>query len=333
MKEILIELYSPEFAERWDRFVKDESRNGTIFQERRFLAYHPAERFEDDSLVFVTDGIIVGVFPAAKVKSENGYRAVSHPGSSAGGIVFHRKCGLRDVLFMLEKAIMYYQKTGIASLELRLGEPVFAYPVEGELGFMLWHRGFKLTSREISSCVNLLADQDWFDFGRKNNRTDIRRLVRKGITVELLEEPSTIYPLIYANLGNKYGKHPTHSLPELIDLKQRYPERIHFWAAMHESQPVATIVVFIANQYAVHNFYTAQGSDASKLHIMPLLFDHVFRYYKNCGYLWFNFGISSRGDWIKWGILEFKEQMGGRATIRENWVYDDLSKYIAYEEK
>ena len=47
MYEIL--LYSPELDQRFDHFVEKESVNGTFLQTRRFLNYHPADRFVDAS--------------------------------------------------------------------------------------------------------------------------------------------------------------------------------------------------------------------------------------------------------------------------------------------
>ena len=41
--------YTEEQQERWDRFVMEQSANGTFLQTRRFLYYHPAGRFRDDS--------------------------------------------------------------------------------------------------------------------------------------------------------------------------------------------------------------------------------------------------------------------------------------------
>ena len=89
-----------------------------------------------------------------------------------------------------------------------------------------------------------------------------------------------------------------------------------------EDAPVATVVVFQASGHAVHDFYTAQDHAKCRLRAMPLLFDTMFCHYRDLGFEWFNFGISSRGEWIKWGILEFKEGMGGRGICRDSWVLD-----------
>lgn len=50
--EVKLEEYTDIYAERWDRFVLKESINGTFLQTRKFLNYHPKDRFTDSSLVF-----------------------------------------------------------------------------------------------------------------------------------------------------------------------------------------------------------------------------------------------------------------------------------------
>ena len=61
MYEIL--PYSPEKESRWDRFVMDESMNGTFLQTRKFLNYHPEGRFSDASFLIEKSGIVVAVVP------------------------------------------------------------------------------------------------------------------------------------------------------------------------------------------------------------------------------------------------------------------------------
>lgn len=326
--------YEERCAEEWDDFVQHHSRNGVIFHERKFLGYHLPSRFRDRSLLFRRDAQLVGVMPAADVIESDGCRAVvSHPGSSAGGVVFHRQATLREVLEMVEESLAYYRLGGANALELRLPEPIFSDPVEGELPFVLWHRGFKLRTREVSSCVPLNSASSWIEFGRDKNPGTIRALRKTGVVVDMTRDAEFVYSLIERNLDRRYQKHPTHSRSEFLDLKRRYPERIDYWVARVGETAVATCVLFQANKNAVHDFYIALDYAYAKLNVMPFLFYTVFEHYRAAGFRWFNFGISSRADWIKWGILEFKERLGGRATVRDVWRLDELANHERYQEK
>jgi hypothetical protein len=322
--------YSHNLDDAWDSFVVNDSRNGGIFHERKFLSYHPEGRFEDTSIAFFSNNRIVGVLPAAKqIKEDGKVNVVSHPGSTMGGLIYHKKHGLRDVLMMLEEAIQYYKDMKINSLELRIAEPIFSYPGDGELTYLLWHRGFALQSRELSSCI-YLQSSDWTEYGRKRNLDYIKSLKRSGVLVELTEDVRAAYALIENNLDKRYQKKPTHSLQELLTLKQQYPDKINIWIARFDNKAIVTVVTFVVNTRTIHVFYIAQDYEYSSMHALTLLFSEILDYYKKRGFQWFNFGISSRGDVIKWGILEFKEHIGGRATFREIWSLNDLLSYQPY---
>ena len=86
--ELTVQPYIADQEAAWDRFVMQESGNGTFLQTRNFLNYHPAGRFEDASLVVTNEhDAIVAVVPAA-VQQRDGKRTfVSHPGSTYGGPV------------------------------------------------------------------------------------------------------------------------------------------------------------------------------------------------------------------------------------------------------
>jgi hypothetical protein len=329
---IRIEPYCARQEHEWDAFIQHSSRNGGIFQERNFLGYHAPGKFHDDSLTFWSGNAIAGVLPVARVDTPDGrIVAHSHPGSTAGGLIYHREMTLREVLSLLELAIDYYRSRGYDRLELRLAESLFSYPTDGELLYLLWHRGFQLVTREIGSCVNLEQSDNWLSLGRRKNPGTIRSLKKQGIICLQTDDPNASFTLVINNLEQRYGKRSTHTLEELADLKARYPDRLHFWLAARDDTPIATIVVFVVNRHAVHDFYIAQDYAYAKLNVMPALFYQAFEYYQAKGFHWFNFGLSSRADLIKWGILEFKERMGGRATYKDVWALGPLSEYRPYQ--
>ena len=79
--EFTVQPYTAEQEAAWDRFVMQESGNGTFLQTRNFLNYHPAGRFEDASLmVYNEHGGLAAVVPGAVQQEENGCEIFrSHP--------------------------------------------------------------------------------------------------------------------------------------------------------------------------------------------------------------------------------------------------------------
>src|SRR5687767_13692336 len=331
MRNISIKKYDDSLAQNWDEFIQGHSRNGGIFHERKFLSYHAPGKFDDASLLFYDDKELLGVFPAAIINNAGVMKIVSHPGSTNGGLVYDNSSTLDTVLSMLEAMIEYYKTQGADTIEMKIAEPISnAFP-DGELTYLLWHRGFRISTQEISTCVKLSDNKSWETFCRKRNLSYIRKLEREGVTVREIEDIEIVYPLIEANLKIRYKKKPTHSKEELNKLKELYPDRIHYWIAEKDKNVFGALVLFAINNIAVHSFYIAKNELLGDTKVMPLLFHKVFEHYHTKGFTWFNFGISSRGQQIKWGILEFKETVGGRATGRQVWSIDNLSLYQRYQ--
>ena len=61
-----VKEYDKQYKEQWEQFVPT-SNNGTIFHTRKFLSYHPPERFKDNSLLFFDKEKFIAVFTAADV--------------------------------------------------------------------------------------------------------------------------------------------------------------------------------------------------------------------------------------------------------------------------
>lgn len=64
--------YTEKNENEWDKFVLEESINGTFLQSRRFLNYHPVGRFEDCSLmIFDEKNNLCAVIPACVVEENS----------------------------------------------------------------------------------------------------------------------------------------------------------------------------------------------------------------------------------------------------------------------
>ena len=83
-------VYEKRHEQAWDRFVEQESINGTFQQTRNFLGYHPQGRFEDHSLLFMKGTSIAAAIPANLCAKGPEKILFSHQGGTFGGIVLGR---------------------------------------------------------------------------------------------------------------------------------------------------------------------------------------------------------------------------------------------------
>ena len=331
--EITANRFDSSRSEEWDEFVRLRSRNGGLFHERRFLSYHQEGRFRDVSLVF-RDAThrLVGVLPCAEVDLDDGRCGVeSHPGSSAGSFVFARDARTSHVLAIVDAAVGHFRDEGFARFGLRQPEAIFAASTSGELEFALWHRGFRLRTRELSTAIRLGDDGARLALARAKAAVDERAARRRGVEIRESADVEAVWGIVAENLKQRYRKAPAHSAAELGALKRLYPDRIRFWCATRDTATLAAIVIFEVTPRAAHTFYIAHDRTMADVNPMPLLVSEICADLAARGFDWLNFGISTRGDLIKWGILEFKEFMGGRGVCREEWQLADLGGFQPYE--
>ena len=103
-----IHKYKETDRKHWDYFVNN-SNNGTIFHLRRFLNYHPENRFDDHSLI-IKKAKNPCCFPGAEKQINNEKHLISHPGLSFGSFVVQNNLSVADSCKMIEKFKGYLKK-------------------------------------------------------------------------------------------------------------------------------------------------------------------------------------------------------------------------------
>jgi hypothetical protein len=322
--------YTSALQEEWDDFVRNRSRNGTIFHEQRFLSYH-GNRFEDCSIMVAEgkESDILAVIPSAVITEGDARGVVSHPGSTYGGIIFREDLKVHTLKDVINAALgYYYGNIGAGFFKVILQEEFHTADTFCDLVYLLWHRGFTLNTKEIGACKDLREES--FEKYRDTTKQYVRsrKDSRLGIshdTASDIEGMTASYRLLEDNLRNRYGKKPTHSIEELLNLKKLMGDRIMFFSSRYKNEIIASVIVFELNRKVVHDFYIAQNYEFAHLNALIGLFHYIFEYYRSRGFHFFNFGISSRVKWIKWGILDFKEQFGVKIVTRDTWILPSLS--------
>jgi hypothetical protein len=294
--------YNDNYQDIWDEFVKN-SKNGTIFHTRKFLSYHPAERFKDESILIYKKKKLVALFPA--IEFEN--RIISHRGSTYGGLVVGIKNRLNDSLKMWENIIKYYNKT----IEFRKSEYIFdLYPSE-EVIFSAKKLGFKEVNEELSTCLDL--NNIKLTKGRKWALTKC-----KNLKIVFDDKDYKSYYKILKNNLIKHNSTPTHSLEEMIKLKSLLPNNYFLVTIYLDDKMIAGIWLVLANSKTAHTFYIAQNYDYTEFQPLSCIVKNIIEFLKERNFKYLNFGISTEngGKIINKGLFEFKESFGGFGVSR-----------------
>ena len=301
----------------WDNFVSS-ANNGTLFHTRRFLSYHPEGRFNDHSLEFYKKGKLVGVFPAAIVETENGRTLVSHPGASVGSFVVPEDLAFADAMEMVNQLVEYSKRENFDSIKLTQTPTIYSKRLSHYIDFALKKNNFQYTKREISSVLFLekSIDENLTKF-KSTHRTAVRKAEKSGIVVKQTDDFSSFYKILKKNLSIRHNVTPTHSIDELMRLKDLFPDKIHLFGAFVEHKMVAGVVNFIATENVVLAFYISHDEDYQEARPINLLFYKIFEWAITQKYSVFDFGIFTVNEEPNMGLARFKENFGASGQFRD----------------
>lgn len=317
---VSIELFRPQDEDLWERFVL-ASNNGTIFNTRRFLSYHPIDRFRDCSLIFKKGRRWLAVMPAAVVENDREKILVSHPGATMAGPIFKSTTSIKDTFFAVESLLAFAKAHGLSGIKLTLPPVIYHARPGNYFDFALLDYGFTYEKREVSSVIPLdFAGKDTLLTFSSESRRAVRKAMKSGVLVEESDDFAGFYAILHRNLELRHNVRPTHSLNELLQLKRLFPEEIKLFAAMAEGEMIAGVVIFECNDRVALAFYISHREDKQKYRGVNLLFYEMTRWAIRRHFKFLDFGIFTVNMKPNWGLARFKESFGALGVFRETLV-------------
>ena len=183
--ELKVVPYTADQEREWDRFVMQESGNGTFLQSRRFLNYHPLDRFVDASFSIVNEkGAIAAVCPAAVVQRDGKKVLCSHPGSTYGGLVIRASYRRAEVILDIVKTVYDHLSEEYDGCELKITPDLLCTEDTSAYQYALYQCGFD-QYLELSTYVDLRGKTEediWAGLDRNKKRNIIAALLSEGRT-------------------------------------------------------------------------------------------------------------------------------------------------------
>jgi hypothetical protein len=317
-----IDLYRQEFRSRWEKFV-NSADNGTIFHRQRFLDYHPPGRFESHHLIFRKKNRILALLPAV-IQERKGRRVlISHAGASYGGLVLRPRLGIRECHLLVEGLVDHLRKQSIHRLELTPPPLIYDIHPTNNIDFALLKNGFGYVRRELTSVVPLPGGgQDIFFSFKSEARTATRKAQRVGVIVRETDDYAGFYEILRSNLRMRHNVAPTHTLEELLHLRNLLPDEIRLFCAYLKDQQVAGVVLFLCNSRVLLAFYISHREEYQKHRPVNLLFYHIIDWGRQRGFRYLDFGTFTLNMEPNWGLGKFKETFGARGLFRDTYYLD-----------
>jgi len=316
--KITIDRFDPADTAAWDEFVWS-ANNGTLFQTRRFLSYHPAGRFTDHSLSFFSGGRRIAVLPAVDFHDGERRILLSHRGASYGGFTVRDTLGIRESFDLVEAAIACARAEGFETIDLTPPPQIYFRRPSNYIDFALVQNGFTYRKREISSVIPLDYPREAIlSTFSESSRRAVRRAQKQGVIVRESDDYAGFYEILKRNLRLRHNVHPTHTLEELLRVRDLFPERIKLFAAFHEETMVAGVVMFICNPRVVLAFYISHNDDFQQYRGVNALFHDIIDWGLEGGYNFLDFGIFTVNEDPNWGLAHFKESFGAQGVFRDS---------------
>jgi CelD/BcsL family acetyltransferase involved in cellulose biosynthesis len=304
--------YTAELEEDWDRLVADAPM-ATFLHSRRFYSYH-GDRFEDASVVVLdARGRLAGALPAAVVPGD-AERVMSHPGATYGGLIHASLYGER-MLEAMARVAAHFAARGFDRFTYKAVPSIYHRRTCDDDLYALFRMGAQRYRVDLSSAVDLEHR------GRLSNRRKraIKKASKAGVSVRTGVEPiAELWSILEQNLASRHQVKPVHTVEEIRELRDRFPEAIEFVFGEEGGELVAGTVLF-KTPITVHAQYIASSERGQELNALDAVFDESLRTAAEQGFRYFSFGVSTtdEGMALNSGLHEFKVGFGGGGVVHE----------------
>lgn len=303
----------------WENFVLN-SNNGTMFHTRKFLSYHPEGRFKDSSLVIKKNKKTVALFPAVEILREDKKTLWSHCGASYGGWIFENDLNFQEAFGCIESVLEFAKVNKFERVQLTPPPIIYQTKYSNYIDFALVKNGFDYVKRDVSSIVQLdFTEDELLSTFRAEARTAVKKAIKQGVKISECDEYENYYKILKKNLKLRHNVNPTHTLEELIYLKNIFPEEVKLFGAFVDNVLIAGVCNFSVNKNVVLAFYISHDEEYQEYRAVNLLFYEIMKSYKQKGFRYLDFGIFTVNMEPNWGLGRFKENFGARGIFRDTY--------------
>lgn len=302
----------------WNNFIFKKNQH-SIFLSKKFLEYHPKERFTEFNIYIYIDRELFVIIPCTKDKNS----LFSHKGSTYGGIIQFLKFDKLTHQIIFQKLIAFLKSENIDNLTLRM--PPREFNDDTEYSFF----------DAIEEKKELFQEEETYVDLRKNNFNDIKtsgfrrnhiRDIKKTIELEnhlnyrkadTDEDLDNYYIILLENL-KKHNVTPTHSKDEMRWLINNFKNEIWLDVLTFDEKIIAGLFCFKMNKSVLHYFYGSVDYNFEHKGAIKYIYWMSMLNAKNNNFKFVNFGVDSKhGEEPNISLKLFKEGFGGIHTHRK----------------
>lgn len=322
MSNIVVKEYTSDKREIWDNFVNC-SNNGTMFHKISFLDYHPEGRFQFHNLMFYRGDELIALLPGGL--KENDTIFWSPVGASYGSFV------TKDIPFSLALEIVdsfmdYCRNNEIKEAFLIPPPLVYSINISQHLEYAMLYRKFDFELHYISHAIDLKYGNDFLAYFDKTARKTIHKILRENkIRIEESQDYESFNRILLANKA-KHNAKPTHTLEDMLKLKELLPDNLRLYLVYYGNEPIAGSLLFLTNKKVVLCFYNMLLYEYEHLKPVYLIMYETVRWAVANGYEWVDIGVSQDTKaedpmTPSLNLIYFKERFYAKGILRSTFHY------------
>ena len=299
-----VEIYCPLQKKQWDDFVRN-SKNGTFLLLRDYMDYH-RDRFIDNSLlVFDDKEQLIALLPANKKDGE----LISHGGLTYGGFVTNELMKTDLMLKIFELILTYLKENNFSKLIYKPVPHIYhLFPSEEDL-YALFRFKAVLYRRDISSTISLANKVNY----QERRLRAVKKATAKNVTCKYSTDLAGYWKILEENLASVHDVKPVHNLAEIEILCRSFPESIKLFGSFLNGSMIAGTLIYETERVA-HAQYIASSTLGRSVGALDLLFNFLLsETYFNKPFFDFGIATEEQGMVLNFGLMDFKEGLGGRA--------------------
>lgn len=304
----------------WREFL---SQNYSMFYDNRFLEYNDVflKGIVWHHLVFKDKNKILAILNGNERYDKEGKVYVSCDGVSFGGFIWNEKIRIADMMDIIRIFKNYLVHNDFKKCIIRNSPNLYQPHANEEYEYSLLVEGFNVNKYAITNIIDL----NLFEFEKLKNSK--KRSIQKSalnIEVELIENMITerslneFYNIL---LNNRELKNvvPTHSLMELVYLKNNLPERIKLFSAKIDNKIVGICTLFLVKKDVVLNFYLAADEEHKKDRVSDYLLYSSIEWSKKQNFRLYDIGTSCVDNKLLQGLFDFKKKFMADGFLRKSY--------------
>jgi len=301
--------YSSELKGDWESVLL-KATNATLMHDRAFLAYHPADKFQDCSVILYKDNIPIAVFPGHREED----LVYSHNGLSYGGLI-HTPCSFNQKLEYYKFMMKHYDSLGINSLHIKETPSIYDANHDESTAYIMHLAQAEIIQMELSLAIKLPLRVT-----NKGRKANIKQANLAKLEIIESNDPSAFWEeLLLPNLENRYNKKPTHSKEEMVFLMKKFTKNIRQFNVYKDNQIIAGATVYFSPN-CMHTQYLASNKQGRDLHALDALIKYLCdNFAAKRQFLDFGHSNENRGLNINKSLFRWKESFGANSFIHRHF--------------